>query len=261
MGPLISMKLMTAKFEDVTLGWRFMYLIILSWALLPLIPAMIGKYKGDSESHQRTNYREVLKNPIQWGVILMLSFSAITELGIGGWLVNYMEKANGLSPEKAALTLTAFFAVFTFSRLVLGPLTDKIGYVFSVLLFCVIGGVLLTAGVALGTNGIFPIIIAGAMISPLYPTVMAVVAKVFSEMIDTAMTVTMTVMGIISMISSLVLGGIVDGSRRIFEPSYGAHAIGMSYSAGIYFLGACLFLAAISAGWLMKRLKKEDRLV
>jgi fucose permease len=260
-GPIISAGLMAAKFADGTLGWRYMYLVVLSWALIPLIPAAIGKYKGDSEKHGRTNYREALKNPVQWGVILMLSFSAITEMGIGGWLANYMEKANGLSPEKAALVLTAFFTAFTFARLVLGPLTDKIGYVFSIFLFCVIGGVLVTAGTALGVKGIIPIVLAGAFISPMYPTVMAVIAKVFSETIDTAMTVTMTIMGIISMAANLVLGGIVDGARRLLEPSHGAEAISMAYSAGIYFLGICLFLAAIAAWWLMKRLKKEGRLV
>ncbi|MDR0817085.1 MAG: MFS transporter [Clostridiales Family XIII bacterium] len=260
-GPIISAGLMAAKFADGTLGWRYMYLIILSWALIPLIPALIGKYKGDSEPHRKTNYREALKNPVQWGVILMLSFSAITEMGIGGWLANYMEKANGLSPEKAALTLTAFFTVFTFARLVLGPLTDKIGYVLSILIFCVIGGVLVIAGTALGASGVVPLVLAGAMISPMYPTVMAVIAKVFRETIDTAMTVTMTVMGFISMAANLLLGGIVDGARRIFEPAHGTDALGMAYSAGIYFLGICLFLAAISAWWLMKRLKKEGRLV
>jgi fucose permease len=266
-GPIISAGLMATKVvaplsgADGTLGWRYMYLIILSWALIPLIPALIGKYKGDSEPHRKTNYREALKNPVQWGVILMLSFSAITEMGIGGWLANYMEKANGLTPEKAALTLTAFFTVFTFARLVLGPLTDKIGYVFSIFIFCVIGGVLVVAGVALGASGVVPLVLAGAMISPMYPTVMAVIAKVFQETIDTAMTVTMTVMGVISMIANLMLGGIVDGAHRIFAPAHGEAALGMAYSAGIYFLGICLFLAAISAWWLMKRLKKDGKLV
>jgi fucose permease len=257
-GPIVSAGLMATKVGGLALGWRYMYLVVLAWAVVPLIPAAIGRYKGDSEPKRRTNYREALKNPLQWGVILMLTFGATTEMGIGGWLANYMEKANGMTPEKAALTLTAFFVVFTFARLIVGPFTDRFGYTFSVMLFSVFGGVLLLVGVALGARGTIPVVASAVFISPLYPTVMAAIAKIFAKTIDTAMTVTMTVMGIVSMVANLAIGGIVDGARIAFTASHGAETgLGMAYSAGMYFLGALMFASAFAAAWLLRRLRRE----
>lgn len=55
-------------------------------------------------------------------------------MGVGGWLVNYLEKAHNFTMEKSSLVLSAFFFCFMMARLVFGPIIDKIGFVKSILI-------------------------------------------------------------------------------------------------------------------------------
>jgi MFS family permease len=262
-GPVASAGLMAATIHGSNLGWRYMYLIVLACALIPLLPAILGRIHGRGDEKVKGEYKAYLRDKTLWCVIIILSLGGMSEMGIGGWLVNYMEKAGGFSPSAAAFALTAFFIVFTFTRLVIGPLIDKLGFVKSLLLLCGFASVTLTAGILLGGRaGEVLIIISGIGISPLYPTVFAVIAKIYKDRIDTAMTITLTAMGIISMISNLILGVVIDGARRLFTNIYGASiGLGMGYSAGMLFLALCIIIAFFANLVLFRRLRQTESLV
>jgi MFS family permease len=261
-GPIASAGLMAATLRGAALGWRYMYLIVLACALIPLLPAIFGRIHGRDDEKVKGEYRAYLRDKSLWCIIIILSLGGMAEMGIGGWLVNYMEKANGFSSSSAAFALTAFFAVFTLTRLVIGPFIDKFGFVKSLLLLCGFASVTLTFGIACGGRaGEILIIISGVGIAPLYPTVFAIVAKVYRDKIDTAMTITLTAMGIISMISNLILGVVIDGARRAFTGIYGAAGLGMGYTAGMFFLALCIVIAFLADYILLRRLKRENALV
>jgi len=263
-GPIVAAALMTAQIRaisDEPLGWHGMYLVVLSWALIPFISAIFAKYGSGAQENMKINYREYLKDPELWSVILILTFGGFAEMGMGGWLANYYEKANGFTPEKAALILTIFFAAFTFARIILGPFTDKFGYIFSLMLFSLIAGLLIIVGVLLGPGGVVPIVLSAAFLSPIYPTVMAAIAKIFAKTIDTAMTVVMTTMGVISLPANLLISGIIEGLKNALVPSYGDQSIVIAYSAGLLLIALCSLLAFVFAFWLRRRLIAEDRLV
>ncbi|MDR2611029.1 MAG: MFS transporter, partial [Clostridiales Family XIII bacterium] len=243
-GPIASAGLMAVTVHNAQLGWRYMYMIVLACALLPLIPALFGHIHGRDNEKIKGEYNAYLRDKNLWCVIIILSFGGMAEMGIGGWLVNYMEKANGFGTKEAAFALTAFFAVFTLTRLVIGPLIDKLGFIKSLLLLCGFASVTLILGILCGGRpGEVLIVLSGIGIAPLYPTVFAVVAKLYHEKIDTAMTVTLTAMGIISMISNLLLGFVIDGARRLFTDLYGSAGLGMGYTAGMLFLALCIVAA------------------
>jgi MFS family permease len=260
-GPVISARLMAATIGNMTLGWRYMYLIVLSFALIPLILGLAGRLTIHADDRQKVRVIAFLKKPWVWPIILSLSLGYVCEMGIGGWLVNFLEKAYAFDSGDAAFVLAAFFACFTAARLILGPLTDKVGFVKSLLAATAFAGVAVVIGVAAGQSGVALLIIAGVGIAPLYPTFLAVVAKLFADDIYAAMTVILTVMGIISMISNLLLGGIVDGARQIFTPHYGDAGVGMAYSAGIMFLGLCCLVAFAATFVLYRELKRDGRMV
>jgi MFS family permease len=199
--------------------------------------------------------------PLTWPIIWSFSLSAVCEMGIGGWLVNFLEKSYALNGAAAALVLTAFYACFTVARLVLGPLTDRIGFIRSLLFTTSFSGAAIVVGVAMGRPGIALIVAAGIGIAPIYPTLLAVVAKLFQDEIYAAMTVVLTVMGIISMASNLVLGGLIDGARRIFTLLYGEAGVGMAYATGILFLGLCCLFSFVAVLVLRGRLRREGRMV
>jgi fucose permease len=260
-GPLLSARLMAAAVGGAALGWRHMYLVILSWALIPLIPGLFGRFAARPESKPMAEMSAFLRDPAAWLVILILSFGGFCELGMGGWFVNFLEKAYKLDSGAAAMALTWFFVCFTLARLVLGSLTDKIGFVKSLGIFTGFSGAAIIAGVLCGESGVVLLVLSGAGMALVYPTALATVAKLFKAMIDTAMTATLTIMGIISMLSNLALGGVIETARRIFTGYYGDPGVGMAYSAGIIFLGLCCLAACAAAFFLHRILKGEGALV
>jgi fucose permease len=259
--PVISTGLMAARFGGQLLGWRYMYLIILSCAIVPAIPALIGRLKKQDYNKKKTGYAVILRKPTLWLTILILSLGVTAEMGAVAWLVNFLEKAYSYSSEQAALHLTLFFVCFTLARLVVGPLIDKIGFINSLVFFTALTGVLIVIGVLTGRAGAPLLVIAGAGVAPIFPTVMAAIAKLFTDEIDLAMTSVMTAMGIILVPTNILIGGIVNQARVILSASHGEAGVGLAYASGYMFLGLCCFGSCLFTLILRKRLKNAGQLV
>jgi MFS family permease len=210
---------------------------------------------------EKGEYKSIFEKAVDMAHHIEPFLSAVCETGMGGWLVNFLEKAYSFDNSDAAFVLAAFFACFTAARLVLGSLTDKVGFIRSLLITTAFSGIAIVIGIAAGRSGVVLLIISGIGIAPIYPTLLAVVAKLFADDIYAAMTVILTVMGIISMISNLLLGGIIDGSRQIFTRYYGEAGVGPAYAAGIMFLGLCCLVAFAATFVLHRELKRDGKMV
>jgi len=259
--PVISTSLMAARFGGTVLGWRYMYLILLSSAFIPMAPALIGRVKQRGNTGNKPEFVLMLKKKEYWLIVMVLALGVICEAGVAAWFANYLEKAHSFTGERAALWLTLFFACFTVSRLIFGPAIDRIGFVNSLAVMTAFAGVMIVSGVLLKGAGTVLIIVAGAGVAPVFPTVMAAIAKLFSDAIDTAMTAVMTAMGIIMAPANLLIGSIINRSRLAFTAAYGDAGVGMAYSAGFLFFGICCFGSAVFAMVLRRRLKLKALLV
>ena len=259
--PVITTGLMAARFGGQILSWRYMYVIILSCALIPAIPALFGRLKRHDRADKNSGYSTILKSPTLWLIILILAFGSICEMGIGAWFVNFLEKAYSFSGERAAFHLTLFFICFTAARLVLGPAIDKFGFINTLVVATAFAGVIIALGVIFGETATPLLIVAGVGVAPIYPTVMAVVARLFSGEIDAAMTAVTTIMGILMIIVNFLLGGIIYLSRLVFTELYGDTGVSMAYAAGYLFLGLCCLIAFVFALILRKKQKKSGQLV
>lgn len=258
--PLLSTSLMNSSISNTPLGWRGMYLIVLSFSLIPILPAMFGKFPREEKSdHGHVSIKEYIKNPIAWLILAILSFGVIAEMAIGGWLVNFLEKSYQYSTGSAAAVLSGFFGCFMLARLLFGPIIDKLGFVKSILIASLGSGILIISAVLFGRPAVILFAAAGFGIAPIYPTVMALMAKLFKDHIETALTFTLTAMGITIVIGNFLVGAITDGFKALFTNYYGA-AVGirLGYSAGCLFIGLCCLICFISTMILYNKLKKDD---
>jgi fucose permease len=260
--PLLSTRLMGLSFSNSMLGWRGMYLIVLSFSLIPILPALFGTFPmKDKDNHERVSLKDFIKNPIAWLILFILSFGVIAEMAIGGWLVNFLEKSYSFDSTSAASVLSGFFFCFMLARLLFGPLIDRIGFVKSILILSCFSGISIITSLLIGKPAVFLLAIAGFGIAPIYPTVMALMSKVFKNNMDTALTFTLPLMGITIVIGNLLVGIITDSFKAIYTYYQGADAgIKAGYSAGYMFIGICCLICFSGTIILYKRLKSSNSL-
>lgn len=261
--PLISSGLMTVTIFGHLLDWRGVYLIILMLSVLPMIPAFLGKFPGDATlKEDRIPLSSISRDPVIWLLVAVLSFGVISELAVGGWLVNFLEKAYGWRSASAAGMLSAFFLCFTLARLILGPVTDKIGFALSLILFSAFSGLCTFAAILLGESGAVLFAIAGVGIAPVYPTIMALIADRYRQGSDTAITFIVTLMGVASVLGNYFIGAITEGIKQLFS-SGAEEGAGLlrGLQAGYGFIGLCALLCSMFAYLLYRHLQKKGELL
>ena len=245
------------------LDWRGMYLIMLALSLLPVLPALIGRFPGErqQEAGAHSPLRGVMRDPVSWLIVAILSFGVVSELAVGSWLVYYLEKAYAWTSGDASRMLSLFFVCFTLSRLVLGPITDRIGYTMSILIFSAFSGLCNLAAIAIGEPGAFLFALSGAGIAPIYPTVMAMLSKRYPHQVDIAITFTVTLMGVACVIGNYLIGGIIEWVRVLFG-GRGAEGSGLlGLQAGYGFIAVLALLCSATCIVLYVYLNRRKQLL
>ncbi|WP_317964593.1 MFS transporter [Paenibacillus sp. CCS19] len=259
--PLIATGLMKVTIFGHTLDWRGMYLIMLMLSIIPIVLASLSKFPGDDIKHEeRTPLRSLLRDPVLWLMVCILTFGVVSELAVGGWLVNFLEKAYDWNTVRASGMLSAFFLCFALARLILGPLTDRIGFTLSLIIFSGMSAVCTFAAILGGEAYAFLFAAAGIGIAMIYPTVMAFIAKRYPNGSDTAITFTVTLMGLGSVIGNYVIGGVIE----IVKDSVGSdteNGLLRGLQAGYGFIGFCAALCAATGVILYMLLRKRRELI
>nr|WP_310551287.1 MFS transporter [Paenibacillus sp. YX.27] len=260
--PMVASGMMTLHVGGRLLDWRDVYLIILLLSVLPMIPALAGKFPAHSNMPEdRIPLKTIMGDRVIWLLVAILSFGVISEMAVGGWLVNFLEKAYGWSGPSSSAMLSAFFLCFTLGRLLLGPVTDRIGFALSLILFSAVSGVLTFAAIFAGEPGAFLFAAAGVGIAPVYPTVMALIAQRYRRGSDAVITFIVTLMGVGSVLGNYAIGAIISGIRRMVSGGGGDNALLRGLQAGYGFIGLCAILCALSAIPLYRLLKKRGELL
>lgn len=240
------------------LGWRGMYAVVLALSLLPAVFALAAKFPADNqEAAERASLGALARDPVAWMIVLVLSFGVVSELAVGSWLVYYLEKAYGWSTERASRMLSLFFLCFMLSRLVIGPITDKFGYTRSIMAVSAFSGLCSLAALAVGERGAWLFAVAGAGIAPIYPTVMAMVAKRYPHGTGTAITFTVSLMGVASVVGNIGIGALIDAVRGA-AAVYGDHesrVIGLQ--AGYALIAVLALFCSVSCLFMQRMLRKR----
>lgn len=226
-------------------------------------PAIFSSLPVDTTTtKERLPIKMFLKDRVAWFIIIILSFGVIVELSIAGWLVNFLERSFQWSSTAASGMLSIFFLCFMVGRLLLGFVTDKIGFMVSIIIFSGIAGITTILATLFGTTGVWLFAVAGFGIAPVYPTVMALLAKRYPNGIDAAITVTVTIMGIVVVISNLFLGALIEFFKRWFTNSLGAEmGLMRGFQAGFIFIGICGLLCSIFSIVLYRYLQRRNELM
>jgi MFS family permease len=256
--PIFASSMMKWNVLGGELGWRGMYLIVLSLSLLPIIPSLLGKFpKENFIEEERISYQFLIREPIAWLIVAILSFGIVSELSIGSWLVKFLVSSYHWNIDHASGMLSLFFVFFMFARLLLGPITDKIGYTLSIMIFSAFSGICSLAAIIIGEKGAILFAIAGFGIAPIYPTVMALLATRYPKGTGTAITFTVTLMGIASVIGNLLIGFIIDWVGQMFTKHGEAENVVIGLQAGYGFIAILALLCSACSIILYVILRKE----
>ncbi|KAF2622145.1 MFS general substrate transporter [Macroventuria anomochaeta] len=79
------------------------------------------------ETENKAHSKVMLKLPATWWCAAYFLADVGVETAISGWVVSFMLRSRSATPYLAGLSSSGFWAGMAVGRLVLGPLTDKIG--------------------------------------------------------------------------------------------------------------------------------------
>jgi fucose permease len=167
------------------ISWRHVYLFSVPLLLLFFVPAAIAKYPESADTRPRedgpkTGFTDALRIPMVWFFGITLGLMITIEMATSNWGSLYFQDVYGMDPTTAgAGFVSAFFVLFTLSRLVSGFVIEKIGYMRSLVGATAIAGVIFIAGFVLGRTGVYVLPALGFFIAILWPTIMAVAIGAF----------------------------------------------------------------------------------
>ncbi|MEH7095534.1 MFS transporter [Neobacillus vireti] len=260
--PTIAASIMGWHVFGEEIGWKGMYLFVLLFSLLPIIPSVAGKFPEEThEIEKTTSYRSLIRDPVAWLIVAVLSFGVVSELAVGSWLVQFLVKAYRWNIQDASRMLSMFFLFFMLARLFLGAVTDKIGFTLSIIIASAFSGICSLAAILTGEKGAILFAISGVGIALIYPTVMALLAKRYPKGTGSAITFTVTLMGIASVIGNLIIGFIIDLVSKMFKGVNGAVNEVVGLQAGYGFIAALALLCSVCSLILYIILKKKNELI
>ncbi|MFD2655981.1 MFS transporter [Gracilibacillus thailandensis] len=261
--PIVAAQMMGWEINATVLGWRGMYLIMLSLSVLPIIPVVLSRFpkeEGDDEE-DRTSIKKLTKDPIAWLIVFALTMGVTAELGIAAWLVNYLVKVSEWTIADASGMLSIFFFSFMLARLLLGPVTDKFGYAISIIVFSFLAGVLSLIPIFTGDRLAILFAIAGFGIGPIYPTMMALLARKYTRGTDTAITFTVVLIGIGGVITNLIIGYIIEWVTNLSFGTTFAESNKIGMQAGYFFISMTAILCGLATIEIYRRLRKEGNVL
>jgi MFS family permease len=261
--PIMATGLMGMHIFGSELGWRGMYFLMLSLCIIPMLPAILSKFPKDKVTvADRIPFKVFVKDPAVWLIILILSLGVIAELSMAGWLVNFLEKSYHWSSAASSIMLSVFFLCFMLGRLLLGIITDKIGFMTSLIIFSALAGIATILATIIGSSAVWLFALAGVGIAPIYPTVMALLAKRYQNGIDTAISFTVTLMGIAVVGGNFLIGAIIDFFKHWFSGIHGAEvSLTRGFQAGFLFIGLCAVLCSVISIILFRYLKRRNEVM
>lgn len=261
--PLLATGLMSITLFGYTISWGLMYAIVLTLSIIPILPTLFSTFPGDDiKQEERSSWKQLLKDRTMWMIVFILTSGVVSELAVGGWLVNYLEKSYSWSSVAASSMLSTFFIAFSLARLLLGPIIDRIGLTVSIAAAAFISGICTFLAIFGGESLAICFALSGAGIAIIYPTIMALIAKRFPKDSDVVISFVVTMVGFGSVIGNFIIGWI----SKLVKSMYLRHTVESEATirglqAGYSFIGLCALICGILSVWLYIQLKRKNELI
>lgn len=116
-----------------------------------------------------------------WLYYVLLSSYVALELGVGAWMIEYLQHDRGISVERSSYFLSAFFVLLMLGRLFGAFIVDAVGHHRSVAIALVGSCLCLALGIFAHATLVFFIPLSGLFMSIVFPTVTASVSAIHKE--------------------------------------------------------------------------------
>jgi fucose permease len=228
-GAMIGPKATGLITGNARFGWRYAYLFSLPLALAFFIPAIFIRFPEESceststaEAGQlhapRKSFFDALKSPMVWLMSITLGLCVTVEMSSSNWGVMYFNDVYKINPSTdGASFLSAFFLLFTISRLVCGLFVEKIGYMRTLLLSAFIVLAVFITGFLLGEKGIYLLPSLGFFVAQFWPTLMAVAIVSFGRDAPVFSSAMIAISGLLNAGIQFIIGL----TNKIFGPAWG----------------------------------------
>jgi fucose permease len=126
--------------------------------------------------------------PATWWCAAYFLADVGVETGISGWVVSFMLRTRHATPYLAGLSLSGFWAGMAVGRLVLGPLTDKMGVRKSTILYLTFTVLNMVAFAIIPYPAISVVLMmfVGFLMGPLFPSGVIVLTQLLPKEIHVA---------------------------------------------------------------------------
>ena len=226
-------------------SWRRVYQFGAGIALLVLIYFLLAKYPRTSSTETNTlNFKNLGKSAFSREMILF--FISITvyvaaEIGIGAWLVEFLQKVKLQSVTQSTLYLALFFGSMTAGRFIGSFFLSRVGYIKSMLYAGVAALIFVGIGVFSSADLAVLLPLSGFFFSIIFPTLTAAVSDMHQENQGTILGLLFTFAGLGGMLGPWAVGLL-------------SNWVGMQFGFGIILF----FLAIVNASfgllfWLEKQ--------
>ena len=195
-------------------SWRRIYQSALLIVVTLFAYSVLVRYPKTGKSEEnKFDLKKLGKSALGGEMILFYVVIAVyvaAEIGIGAWLVEFLQQAKSQSVVMSSLFLSLFFGAITAGRFVGSFLVERIGYLRS-MLFAALASVVC---IGIGTFGpaslsfFFPL--AGLFFSIIFPTLTAAVSDLHKENVGTILGLLFTFAGLGGMLGPWAIGVLSD---------------------------------------------------
>jgi MFS transporter, FHS family, glucose/mannose:H+ symporter len=218
-------------------SWRQVYQGALVLVAVMLVYTLLAKYPRMTEQKSESiSFKKLMKTAFTGDSIwyyFLIAIYVSTELGIGSWIVEFLQTQKGLAVGLSTQMLSLYFGLMMAGRLLGSFFVERIGYL-RILLLASLGAFV---SIALGIFGppeiFFFLPLSGFFLSIIFPTVTAAVSDQHTENQGAILGLLFTFAGLGGMLGPWLIGVASD-------------LIGLQLG-----LGACLAFCALMIGALL----------
>lgn len=132
--------------------------------------------------------KEMLRHPATWCCAAFFLADVGVETAISGWIVSFMLRSRSATPYLAGLSSSGFWAGMAVGRLVLGPLTDRMGVRRATVLYFILAVLTEILFVVLphAIVSVVLMVILGFLMGPLFPSGVIVLTQLLPKELHVA---------------------------------------------------------------------------
>ncbi|MGD9100250.1 MAG: MFS transporter [Anaerolineae bacterium] len=229
--------LYAGRLLELGVSWRRIYQSGVLIVVFLFIYFLLTKYPRTNISDDDKPAKKLGKSAFTGEMILFYVVIAVyvaAEIGIGSWLVEFLQKAKSQSVMTSSLFLSLFFGAITAGRFIGSFLVERAGYLRSMLYAALASVVCAAIGIFAPASLAFFLPLTGLFFSIIFPTATAAVSDLHKENLGTILGLLFTFAGLGGMLGPWTIGVFSDWvGIRIGFGMILVFCVGMSVTFGL----------------------------